>query len=89
MTQKRPIFSVSRRPPQRAVVAPVEQAGGDTSCAPFVPPRDTKERGSRTASNGLYSICRLEIQSIRAVATGSMARLSHQATSSPKRWMSR
>jgi len=36
-----------------------------------------------------HSILRVEIQSIRAVATGSMARLSHQATSSPKLWMSR
>jgi hypothetical protein len=28
------------------------------------------------------------MQSIRAVATGSMACLSHQATSLPKQWMS-
>jgi len=32
----------------------------------------------------VHLICRVEIQSICAVATGSMARLSHQATSSPK-----
>src|SRR6266446_9587767 len=31
---------------------------------------------------------RVEIHSIRDVATGSIARLSHQATSSPKRWLS-
>jgi hypothetical protein len=36
-----------------------------------------------------HSMRRVEIQSNRAVATGSMARLSHQATSSPKLWMSR
>src|SRR6266404_6197096 len=35
-----------------------------------------------------HSIRRVDIQSIRAVATGSTARLSHQATSSPKRWLS-
>jgi hypothetical protein len=36
-----------------------------------------------------HSILMVEIQSIRAVATGSIARLSHPATSSPKLWMSR
>ena len=36
-----------------------------------------------------HSIRRVDIQSIRAVAMGSMARLSHHATSSPKLWMSR
>jgi hypothetical protein len=33
----------------------------------------------------LHSIRRVEIQSIRDVAMGSIARLSHQAISSPKR----
>ena len=59
--------------------------------APMRPssPARYRRAGSRTVSEGLYSIRRVEIQSIRAVATGSMARLSHQATSSPKRWLSR
>jgi hypothetical protein len=39
------------------------------------------------APHPAYSALLVEIQSIRAVATGSMARLSHQATSSPKLWM--
>jgi hypothetical protein len=38
---------------------------------------------------GIHSMRRVETQSIRDVATGSMARLSHQVTSSPKRWLSR
>lgn len=36
-----------------------------------------------------HSMRRVEIQSIRDVATGSIARRSHQATSSPKLWLSR
>jgi hypothetical protein len=36
-----------------------------------------------------HSRRRVEIQSIRDVAIGSIARLPHQATSSPKLWLSR
>src|SRR6266404_7459316 len=35
-----------------------------------------------------HSIRRVEIHNIRDVAMGSIARLSHQATSSPERWLS-
>jgi hypothetical protein len=46
---------------------------------------------ARTGINpvGPHSIRRVEIRSIRDVAMGSIARLSHQATSSPKLWLSR
>jgi hypothetical protein len=43
----------------------------------------------RTNSRHPHSIRRVETQSIRDVATGSIARLSHQATSSPELWLSR
>jgi hypothetical protein len=36
-----------------------------------------------------HSIRRVETQSIRDMAMGSIARLPHQATSSPKLWLSR
>jgi hypothetical protein len=38
---------------------------------------------------GIHSIRRVETQSTRDVATGSIARRSHQATPSPKLWLSR
>src|SRR5216684_2931323 len=48
-------------------------------------------RPTRTGVNSCrtHSMRRVEIQSIRDVATGSIARLTHQATSSPKLWLSR
>jgi hypothetical protein len=45
--------------------------------------------GTALSRRGFHSMRRVETQSIRDVAIGSMARLSHQVTSSPKLWLSR
>jgi hypothetical protein len=47
------------------------------------------DNGVRRLAYRCHSIRRVETQSIRAVAMGSIARLSHQATSSPELWLSR
>jgi hypothetical protein len=44
---------------------------------------------SRMGSVNIHSMRRVETQSTRDVARGSIARLSHHATSSPKLWTSR
>ena len=38
---------------------------------------------------GFHSICRVETQSFRETSTGLIDELAHQASSSPKRWLSR
>jgi hypothetical protein len=50
---------------------------------------DELNAGGSDADPESHSIRRVETQSIRDVARGSIARRSHQATSSPWRWTSR